>query len=34
MIKKIDDHESIYNVNPFYLIVVHASGHIEEKGVN
>ena len=33
-VKKIDDCESIYSVNPLHLIVVHASGHIEEKGVN
>ena len=33
-IKKIDDCENIYNVNPLYLIVNHANGYIEEKGVN
>ena len=33
-IKKIDDYETIYSVNPLYLLVNHASGHIEEKGVN
>ena len=33
-IKKIDDYENIYNVNPLYLIVDHASGYIEEKEVN
>ena len=33
-IKKIDDYENIYSVNPLYLIVVDASGYIEEKGVN
>ena len=33
-IKKIDDYENIYSVNPLYLIVDHASGYIEEKGVN
>ena len=33
-IKKIDDYESIYSVNPLYLIITHASGYIEEKGVN
>ena len=37
-IKKIDDHENIYSVNPLYLIIAHASGYIErssteEKGV-
>ena len=33
-IKKIDDSENIYSVNPLYLLVNHASGYIEEKGVN
>ena len=33
-IKKNDDYENIYNVNPLYLIVDHASGYIEEKEVN
>ena len=33
-IKKIDDCENIYSVNPLYLLVNHASGYIEEKGVN
>ena len=33
-IKKIDNYENIYSVNPLYLIVNHASGYIEEKGVN
>ena len=33
-VKKIDDYENIYSVNPLYLIVDHASGYIEEKGVN
>ena len=32
--KKIDDYEKIYSVNPLYLTVTHASGYIEEKGVN
>ena len=37
-IKKIDDHENIYSVNPLYLIIAHVSGYIErssaeEKGV-
>ena len=32
--KKIDDYESINSVNPLYLIIVHASEYIEEKGVN
>ena len=30
-IKKINDYESIYNVNPFYLQVNHANGYIDEK---
>ena len=33
-IKKIDDYESIYSVNPLYLNVNHTSGHIEEKNGN
>ena len=33
-IKEIDDWENIYSVNPLYLLVNHASGYIEEKGVN
>ena len=33
-IKKIDDYENIYSVNPLYLTISHASGYIEEKGVN
>ena len=33
-VKKIDDYENIYSVNPLYLIIAHASGYIEEKGVN
>ena len=33
-IKKIDDCENIYSVNPLYLRINHASGYIEEKGVN
>ena len=38
-IKKIDDYESIYSVNPLYLTINHASRYIEcnsveEKGVN
>ena len=33
-LKKIDDCESIYSVNPLYLRVHHASGYIEEKVVN
>ena len=30
-IKKIDDYESIYSVNPFYLRINHASGCIDKK---
>ena len=33
-IKKIDDYENIYSANPLSLIIDHASGYIEEKGVN
>ena len=33
-IKKIDDYENIYSVNPLYLTISHASGYIEEKRVN
>ena len=33
-IKKIDDCESNYCVNPLYLRVDHVNGYIEEKGVN
>ena len=33
-IKKIDDYENIYSVNTLYLTITHASGYIEEKGVN
>ena len=33
-IKKIDDCENIYSVNPLYLLINHASGYIEEKDVN
>ena len=33
-IKKIDDYENIYRVNPLYLTITCASGYIEEKGVN
>ena len=33
-IYKIDDYENIFSVNPLYLIVNHANGYIEEKGVN
>ena len=33
-IKKIDDYESIYSVNPLYLQVNHASGYIVENNRN
>ena len=33
-IKKIDYCENINSVNPLYLNITHASGYIEEKGVN
>ena len=33
-IKKLDDYENIYSVNSLHLIIAHASGYIEEKGVN
>ena len=34
-IKKIDDCENIYSVNPLYLVTGKVHGHIEEKmGVN
>ena len=33
-IKKIDDYESIYRVNPLYLIIDHANGYIEEENGN
>ena len=33
-IKKIDDCETIYSVNPLYLIIDHANGYIEEKNGN
>ena len=33
-IKKIDDCENINSINPLYLNITHASGYIEEKGVN
>ena len=33
-IKKIDDYQSIYSVNPLYLHINHASGYIEEKNGN
>ena len=33
-IKKIDDCKNTYSVNPLYLLINHANGYIEEKGVN
>ena len=33
-IKRIDDYDSIYSVNPLYLRINHASGYIEEKNGN
>ena len=33
-IKKIDNCENIYSVNPLYLLINHVSGYIEEKSVN
>ena len=33
-LKKIDDYESIYGVNPLHLPVNHANGYIEEKNGN
>ena len=33
-IKKIDDCERVYSVNPLYLRVDHVNGYIEEKGIN
>ena len=29
--KKADDYESIYSVNPLHLCINHASGHTEKK---
>ena len=33
-VKKIDDYENIYSINPLYLIIDHASGYIDEKEIN
>ena len=33
-VKKIDDYENIYSLNPLYLIIDHASGYIQEEVVN
>ena len=32
--KKADDYESIYSVNPLYLCINHASGYVEKKNWN
>ena len=32
-VKKIDDYENIYSVNPLYLIIAQASGYIEYKWI-
>ena len=33
-IKKINDYENIYSMNPLYLRIDHASGYIEKKNGN
>ena len=33
-IKKVDDCENIYSVNPLHLIIAYGNEYIEEKGVN
>ena len=33
-IKKIDDCENIYSINPLHLLINHASGYIEERNIN
>ena len=33
-IKKINDYENIYSLNPLYLIIDHTSRYIEEKEMN
>ena len=33
-IKKIDECENIYSVNPLYLRIDHANGYVEEKNEN
>ena len=33
-LKKNEDCENDYSVNPLYLIINHASGYVEEKSVN
>ena len=32
--KKIDVRKNIYSANPLYLLINHASGYIEQKGMN
>ena len=32
-IKRIDDCKNIHSVNPLYLLIDHANGYIEEKGI-
>ena len=33
-LKKINDCEKIYSVNPLYLLINHASGYIDEECAN
>ena len=33
-VKKIDDYENIYSINPLHLIIDHASGYLDEKEMN
>ena len=33
-LKKFDNCETIYSVNPLHLLINHESGSVEEKGVN
>ena len=33
-LKKNDDCENIYRVNPLYLLINHSNWYVEEKGVN
>ena len=32
--KKIDNCQNINSANPLYLVITHANGYIEEKGIN
>ena len=34
LLKKFDDYESIYSLNPLHLIIGKVDGHIEEKNEN